>query len=121
MKHALFLFAIIATPVLADGLQSTDVQLDQAGMVALLTGKVVTFYDGSKSSYAPDGTYGYSYTDDGPVWSGQYTLGNDSRVCVTFENGSSRCDMFVMDADRAVLITDDGTRFPVRNFTVYQR
>ena len=121
MKYAFALFALIASPAFADGVRDSDVQLDRAGMDALLTGKVVTFFDGSKSSYAPDGSYGYTYTDDGPVWRGQYTLGDDSRVCVEFQNGSSRCDMFVMDGERAVLITDDGIRFPVRNLTVYQR
>lgn len=120
MKFKFALIALIATPVIADGLRASDVQLDRNGMDALLTGMVVTFYDGSKSSYAPDGSYGYTYTDDGPVWQGQYTFDGESRVCVAFENGSSRCDMFVMDGERAVLITDDGTRFPVRNFTVYR-
>ncbi|NNE89020.1 MAG: hypothetical protein HKN27_13170 [Silicimonas sp.] len=121
MRYALALAALIATPTYANGLRDSDLQLDLAGMDALLTGKVVTFYDGSKSTYAPGGAYGYTYIDDGPVWRGQYTLRDDSRVCVVFENGSERCDMFVMDGERAVLITDDGTRFPVRNFTVYQR
>ena len=121
MRHVFALIALIATPAFADGVRNSDVRLNRAGMDTLLTGKVVTFFDGSKSSYAPDGSYGYTYTDDGPVWRGVYTLGDDSRVCVAFENGSSRCDMFVMDGDRAVLITDEGTRFPGRNSTVYQR
>ena len=120
MKIAITLIALAATPAFADGHRSSDVILDQAGMGDLLSGKVVTFFDGSKSTYASDGTYGYTYTDDGPVWRGQYTLDDESRVCVVFENGESRCDMFVMDGERAILITRDGTRFPVRNLTVSQ-
>ena len=90
-------------------------------MADFLSGQVVEFYDGSKSSYAPDGTYGYTYSDDGPVWAGRYTLHEDSRVCVDFDNGSRRCDQVVKDGDRAVLITEDGLRFPIRNRSVYQR
>lgn len=120
MKHAFALLALLASPAFADGHRADDAILDQSGMSDLLTGKVVTFFDGSKSTYASDGSYGYTYTDDGPVWRGEYTLSDGSRVCVVFENGESRCDMFVMDGARAVLITRDGTRFPVRNLTVSQ-
>ena len=35
-------------------------------------------------------------------------------VCSAFDNGFSRCDMYVDDGARLVLITEDGTRFPVR-------
>lgn len=120
MKHFLALVALIATPANADGHRPSDSLLDMAGMDALLTGNVITFYDGSKSTYRPDGSYGYTYTDDGPIWRGEYTLSDDSQVCVEFEGGSTRCDMFVMDGERPVLITSDGTRFPVRNLTVYE-
>ena len=121
MKYTFTLIAFLSSPAFADGHRTSDVILDQVGMSALLSGKIVTFYDGSKSTYTADGTYGYTYTDDGPVWRGQYTLENESRVCVEFENGEARCDMFVMDGERAILITRDGTRFPVRNLTVYEQ
>lgn len=120
MKRIIALAFMVTSPAVADGHRASDSLLDMAGMDALLKGNVITFYDGSKSTYAPDGSYGYTYTDDGPVWRGEYTLSDESRVCVVFENGESRCDMFVMDGDRAILITRDGTRFPIRNFTVYQ-
>jgi hypothetical protein len=121
MRKTFVFCTLAAFPAFADGVRDSDVLLDRVAMDDLLTGKVVTFFDGSKSTYGPDGSYGYTYTDDGPVWRGEYTYRDDSRVCVDFENGSSRCDTFVLDGDRAVLITDDGTRFPVRNLTVYQR
>lgn len=120
MKHLIALAVFISAPAFADGHRPSDGLLDMAAMEALLTGNVITFYDGSKSTYRSDGSYGYTYTDDGPVWRGEYTLSDDSQVCVAFENGSTRCDMIVMDGDRAILITKDGTRFPVRNLTVYQ-
>lgn len=117
----LIVLLLTALPALAqDGLRPSDTVLDRGGMDDLLTGRTIEFYDGSKSRYGHDGTYGYTYTDDGPVWRGRYTLFDESRVCVEFENGSARCDRFVRDGARVVLITTDGTRFPVRNLTVYK-
>ncbi len=121
MRVALVL-SLAASPALAqDGLRPSDQLLSSTEMSDLLSGRMVEFYDGSKSRYGDDGTYGYTYTDDGPVWSGRYEVFNESRVCVDFDNGSRRCDQFVQDGDRVVLITEDGLRFPVRNLTVYQR
>lgn len=118
MRLALFLTAL-ALPVSAqEGLRPADLVFDRAGMETLLSGQIIEFFDGSKSRYDADGTYGYTYTDDGPVWSGRYELFDESRVCVAFENGSARCDLFVEAAGRIVLITADGTRFPVRNQSV---
>lgn len=101
-----------------DGLRSSDDLIATAELNELLQGQVVEFFDGSKSSYQRDGRYGYTYTDDGPVWGGTYTLGNPSEVCVDFDNGSSRCDLLVRNGDQIVLVTADGLRFPVRNIFV---
>lgn len=121
MRIALIL-AVLAAPAMAqDGIRPSDAILDRAAMSELLTNRVVEFYDGSKSRYGTDGHYGYTYTDDGPVWAGQFEVFDESRVCVDFDNGSRRCDQFVQAGDRVVLITEDGLRFPVRNLTVYQR
>ena len=118
----LLVLCLLSTPAFAqDGIRASDQMLGHAAMSDLLSGHVVEFYDGSKSSYAPDGTYAYTNTDDGPVWSGQYRVQNDSRVCVDFDNGSRRCDQFVKDGKRVILVTEDGIRFPIRNRTVYQR
>lgn len=114
-----FLLSTLALPAIAqDGMRVNDQVLDRRAMEALLTGQIIEYYDGSKSQYAADGTYGYTYTDDGPVWSGRYELFDESRVCVDFDNGSSRCDLIVRDGERIVLIIADGTRFPVRNRSV---
>lgn len=116
------LLSLVAFPALAqEGIRDSDTLLDATEMAGLLSGQVIEFYDGSKSSYAADGTYGYTYTDDGPVWSGRYLLFNQSKVCVDFDNGSRRCDIFVRDGERVVLVTEDGLRFPVRNRSVYQK
>ena len=118
MRLALFL-CLFALPAAAqDGVRASDQRLDQSALASLLTGQVIEFYDGSKSRYGADGRYGYTYTDDGPVWAGDYTIGDDSEVCVAFDNGSARCDTIVMKWETIVLITTDGLRFPVRNQSV---
>ena len=118
----LALLACLATPAMAqEGLRASDQTLSASEMTDLLSGQMIEFYDGSKSRYAVDGAYSYTYTDDDPPWTGDYQLFDDSRVCVDFHNGSRRCDLFVRDGERTVLITQDGLRFPVRNRTVYQR
>ncbi len=103
-----------------DGLRATDTVLSQTEMADLLTGQIVEFFDGSKSRYEANGRYVYTYTDDGPEWTGTYSVADESLVCVDFDNGSARCDRFVRNGNRVVLIIENGTRFPVRNLTVYQ-
>ena len=104
-----------------DGLRPSDTVLNRSEMSDLLSGQRIEFFDGSKSSYGADGTYGYTYTDDGPVWAGQYQVFDNSQVCVDFDNGSNRCDRIISDGERFVLITEDGTRFPIRNRSVYPK
>ncbi|MDJ0639881.1 MAG: hypothetical protein QNJ20_13690 [Paracoccaceae bacterium] len=119
MRLALFL-SLFALPAMAqDGLRASDQLLDAAEMGELLNGQMIEFFDGSKSRYATDGRYAYTYTDDGPEWKGQYQVFDDSLVCVDFDNGSQRCDRLVRAGERLVLVIEDGTRFPVRNRTVY--
>ncbi len=120
MKALTAIAAILwATTSLAqDGQRASDTALDPHGLADLISGQALEFYDGSKSTYQASGRYGYTYTDDGPVWTGTYRMGDQSDVCVDFDSGSSRCDTIVMDGPRVVLITSDGLRFPVRNMTV---
>ena len=117
-----FLSLLLILPVAAmaqDGVRPPATKLTQPEMTELLSDRVVEFFDGSKSQYGADGRYAYTYTDDGPSWTGTFRLENDSMVCVDFDNGANRCDRFVRAGERIVLIIEDGTRFPVRNLTVY--
>ncbi|MXQ08528.1 hypothetical protein GQ651_11790 [Alphaproteobacteria bacterium GH1-50] len=113
-------FAILALalmPVIAqaqDGARPGDRTFQSEALAARLSGQVIEYFDGSKSRYAADRRYGYTYTDDGPVWAGTWRTEGESRVCVAFDNGSARCDRMVENAGRLVLIIADGTRFPVR-------
>ena len=121
MRKLLFLL-LFATPAMAqDGIRATDQVLTASEMGELLSGQMLEFFDGSKSRYATDGTYSYTYTDAGPAWTGAFEVYDNSEVCVDFDNGSRRCDQIVLANDRTVLVTTDGLRFPVRNRTVYQQ
>lgn len=114
-----FIFTIVAGLASAlGGLHESDTRLEQTELTGLLAGQVIEFFDGSKSTFLNSGRYRYTYTDDGPVWEGTYVLGDNSQVCINFDNGSGRCDFFVKDGTRAILITAEGVRFPVRNITV---
>jgi hypothetical protein len=67
------------------------------------------------SHFYNDGRYTYAYDmGDGGYAYGYFEVADDSTVCIDFVNGLSRCDAFVENAGRLILITDDGDRFPIR-------
>ncbi len=95
----------------------TDRVLDAAAMAEKVVGRTHEFFDGGVSFFSVSGTYSYTYSDGGRAY-GAWELrdsGNDGVICTSFAAGFSRCDMYVHDGTRLVLITEDGTRFPVRN------
>lgn len=91
-----------------------DRLLDRDELETILRGHEVEFHDGSRASYGADGSYGYLYAGDDSAHAGRFETGEDSAVCVTFENGAARCDLYVMNGARLILITESGLRFPVR-------
>lgn len=104
----------IATAATAQGLRDGDTMLDVAQIEAQLAGNSVLFYDGSEARFGVNGDYSYRYTPEDAPFVGTYAATADSRVCVVFSGGANRCDTYVLDGDRLVLITDDGLRFPVK-------
>ena len=118
MKKLAAIVVFIVPAVVWAEPRSGDTRFDSAALESHLTGRMIEFFDGSKSRYASDFTYGYTYVDDGPMWTGTWSTDDESRVCVAFDNGSARCDHIVLDGARTILITEDGERFPVRNQTV---
>ena len=113
---AALLFSAVPCALAAqDGARAGDLAFGADDLAARLSGQVIEYFDGSKSRYEADRRYGYTYTDDGPVWAGVWSTGAGSEVCVAFDNGSARCDRMVENAGRLVLIIADGTRFPVRS------
>ncbi|MEP2782905.1 MAG: hypothetical protein ABJO67_00240 [Pseudoruegeria sp.] len=108
-------FATIATAQTTPGIRDNDALLSKADLAAALSGNVVRFYDGGAASFSTDGRYAYKYDSGEQVWSGVYQIGAASEVCVEFDNGFSRCDVYVEDGNRLILITDKGDRFPVKS------
>lgn len=78
-----------------------------------LAGQTLTFYDDGQSQFGPNGGYSYTFDFGGTAY-GVYEIQEDSTVCIQFENGASRCDMYVLNAARLIVLTEDGQRFPVR-------
>ena len=113
-----FLIICLSLPIaVAAKPRAGDTTFDAMGLAAHLSGQQLEFFDGSKSRFDANQRYGYTYTDDGPVWAGEWRTDEAGRVCVDFDNGSSRCDYIVLDGSRTVLIIEDGTRFPVRSIS----
>lgn len=84
--------------------------------LASLAGRSFTFYDGGETLFGDRGAYSYTFAAQnggGTAW-GSYHIAEDGSVCVDFTNGTSRCDLYVRNGDRIVLITEAGERFPVQ-------
>lgn len=84
-----------------------------------LRGQVITFFDDGQSRFFDDDRYTYSYAGPGGIGTGgtaygYFTVNADSTVCIEFVNGFSRCDLYVENGGRLVLVTEEGERFPVR-------
>lgn len=97
------------------GTRDTDRPYARAELAVLLSDHAVEFHDGGVSRYRGDGAYSYKYTEADRPYLGTYAVGDSGEVCVTFLNGARRCDLFVDDGNRMVLIVADGMRFPVRD------
>lgn len=117
MTRFLLCLALFPSLVFAQDLipRDTDTLFDQAGLNTRLRGETITFFDDGQSRFFNDGRYTYTYANDGGTGYGYFEIKDDSTICVDFVNGFSRCDMYVVDAaDRLVVITEAGDRFPVR-------
>lgn len=92
-----------------------DTLFDAASLDQRLRGHTITFFDDGASRFFEDGRYTYTYANGGGTGYGYFSVKEDSTVCVDFVTGFSRCDLYVVDtADRLVVITQSGDRFPVR-------
>ncbi len=114
----LWMLALLAGPAAAQEFEpkASDQVLDAAAMAAQVVGRTHEFFDGGVSFFSVSGIYTYTYNDGARAY-GEWQLRDDGAggvICTSFEAGFSRCDMYVHDGTRLVLITEDGTRFPVR-------
>ncbi len=112
---ALVAVSIQTSAVAAQGVQDDDARFSASGLSDAIAGQTLEFFDGSLASYADSAAYEYRYRPDEPPFVGKWRATDESEVCVTFNNGFSRCDVIVRSGDRLVLITEDGLRFPVRS------
>ncbi len=109
---ALSLFCA-APAVAADwNLRPWDEEMTRDQVVARVVGFDVLFMDGGVASYRKDGRYAYTY-QGGRAFEGGYLVQDDGSICVDFDNGTQRCDLYVLHGDRLVMLSENGRRFPV--------
>ncbi len=90
-----------------------DITFSATELSDRLLGQTLRFYDDGQSHYGEDESYTYTYLG-GDSAHGQFKIMADSIVCVEFANGFDRCDRFVENAGRLILVTADHQRFPIR-------
>lgn len=92
-----------------------DTVISAADLDTRLRGQQLVFFDDGVSHFYHDGRYTYAYDmGEGGFAYGYFEVPEDSTVCIAFVNGFSRCDGYVENDGRLVLITRDGHRFPIR-------
>jgi len=114
MNRLLILALIAAQPLWAAEwpTKPDDVPLDR-DQLAALAGRTLTFYDDGQSRFSAGGAYSYTYASGESAF-GTYAIAEDGSVCVQYRNGFSRCDLYVRNKGRLILIDEKGDRYPVR-------
>lgn len=113
----ILLAVLLAGPAFAQpayDLRDDDVRFDIAALTERLSGNTVTFFDDGQSEYYTDGRYTYTYANDGGTAYGYWRIESDTQVCIDYVNGFSRCDLYVTNGDRMILLDERGERYPVR-------
>ncbi|UWR07738.1 MULTISPECIES: hypothetical protein [Ruegeria] len=118
MKHLMLIAAACAaSPLWAAewAVRPGDIPLSPAELNAL-AGRTLTFYDDGQSKYSAGGAYSYTYSavNGGGTAFGTYRIAADGSICVQYRNGFDRCDLYVRNNGRLILITEKGERYPVR-------
>ena len=91
-----------------------DTLLSQVETRDLINGQTLTYYDDGQSKFSVGGAYSYTYANSGGTAFGRFEVGEDGKVCIAFANGFARCDRFVQNRGRLVMLTEKGERFPIR-------
>ena len=105
---------VLAGTAAGQGLRAGDQVLSPDQMTSELVGQTHTFFDGGQSFFSVTDSYSYTYPDGGVAY-GRYELRADGVVCTFFNHGFERCDTYVRNGDRLVLINEEGVRFPVKS------
>lgn len=95
-------------------MRSGDAPLTQSETQDLTSGRTLIFYDNGRAKFSIGGAYSYTYANNGGSAFGRFDVGADGKVCIVFANGFGRCDMFVQNGERLVMLTEKGERFPIR-------
>lgn len=113
-RAAMMTITVFAQPALAEGWATKpgDEGFTSSEIAAFIARNEVRFHDGGQSDYGADGTYAYVYSNEDRA-EGRYRIEADSSVCVDFVNGFSRCDLYVRNGDRVLLIDEKGDRYPL--------
>ncbi|MFL4469902.1 hypothetical protein ACERZ8_08515 [Tateyamaria armeniaca] len=110
------LLLFLATPVAAQdwAFRSSDTVLDRSAVLTLVEGHTLIFFDDGQSKFSAGGAHSYTYANGGGTAFGRFDVAEDGLVCIAYRNGFSRCDRYVENAGRYVLLTEKGERFPIR-------
>ncbi len=95
-------------------LRRDDVVLDQAALALIADGGSLTYYDDGVSLFSAGGSYSYTYANGGGTAFGRFRVEDQGQICIDYRNGFSRCDTYVRNGARLVLLTEKGERFPVK-------
>ena len=80
-----------------------------------LRGRELIFFDDGVSHFYNDGRYTFAHDlGTGGYAYGWFEVTADSTVCISFVNGAARCDAYLENGGRLILVTSVGDRFPVR-------
>lgn len=116
MRWILICALAVASPAFAEGfgLRDGDEAFDPEALSARLSGTTLVFFDDGRSEFYEDGRYTYTYANDGGTAYGYWEVDARGAVCIAYVNGFSRCDLYVMNGDRLILLDEKGDRYPIR-------
>lgn len=118
MTYRIFwpVLALVASTATAQdwNLRATDQVLDAEALGLIADGGALTYYDDGVSLFSAGGAYSYTYANNGGTAFGRFRVEGDGQICIDYRNGFSRCDMYVRNGGRLILLTEDGERYPIK-------
>jgi hypothetical protein len=115
LPFAFFLCAL-ALPLQAQdwNIRDSDHVLEAGELARIADGASLTYFDDGVSLFSAGGAYSYTYANNGGTAFGVFRIAGEGEICIDYRNGFSRCDIYVRNAGRLVLVTEDGERYPVK-------
>lgn len=113
MRTAILILCLGGLPAHAQdwNIRPWDAMMDRQEVQDRIRGRAILFMDGGVATYRDDGSYSYTY-QGGREFTGAYQIRPDGAVCVDFDAGQTRCDLYVRHDERLVMIAETGRRFP---------